>query len=500
MLWQVPDAALVGGAFLLDSRAKAEQTVIPAIVNSIMTAGFAEPGDMGGAQFVRDAGPLADGASFQSDDGAWWKLAVPNINARMFGAVGDGVTDDTIPFQDAIDYLENLGGGIIYGVDGLYSVTQLVTPVNPACINFYGSGRTSCLFTPREADTPFLVSDKTAPFTRSEGMVWKDFGVVCNEDGDHADPTHILIDTQGMAHCLFQDVAFFNNANGTGSAYALFYTSSDTQLTYLQRFSRMYFNSVSGPQFGLKTGSIDAPRNTNLIYCDDWWVNLVTNMTAAQDFSHATMFASTDSLIEGGGGGDIEYGIIPGNTGYIQGNWFELLNSDPVKFQNSMGSVVSAGVNVRSNYFSGYGGDIDIPDGCGNNQFNNNGGGNFTISPANAADNFISIQGPVCAEPVLTKVSGAAGVLTKVSADVFSKLTNTWKLVYTWAPTAANSVYGFAVTSQAGYVPRSMVTGVLDSPNGVPMVSEIGSALNAFLYTQNGTTNTVTITVLLSYN
>lgn len=104
MLYTIPDAALIGNVFSLASRAIGEVTNIPANVSTVQTGGYSVAGDGGGASFVRDAGPLADGASFQSDDGAWWLLVTDNANPLMFGAIGDGITNDTAHVQNMFDF------------------------------------------------------------------------------------------------------------------------------------------------------------------------------------------------------------------------------------------------------------------------------------------------------------------------------------------------------------------------------------------------------------
>ena len=44
------------------------------------------------------------------------------INVRDFGAVGDGVVDDTIAIQNAIDYAETVGGGTVLIPEGTYMI------------------------------------------------------------------------------------------------------------------------------------------------------------------------------------------------------------------------------------------------------------------------------------------------------------------------------------------------------------------------------------------
>lgn len=46
------------------------------------------------------------------------------INVKWFGAKGDGVTDDTVAIQKALDYVRDKGGGIIYFPDGKYMLYE----------------------------------------------------------------------------------------------------------------------------------------------------------------------------------------------------------------------------------------------------------------------------------------------------------------------------------------------------------------------------------------
>ena len=47
------------------------------------------------------------------------------VNVRQFGAIGDGVTDDTVAFQNAIAFAQQLGtNGIVYAPTGFYKITS----------------------------------------------------------------------------------------------------------------------------------------------------------------------------------------------------------------------------------------------------------------------------------------------------------------------------------------------------------------------------------------
>jgi len=57
-----------------------------------------------------------------------WRTVEGNLNhtvsVKDFGAVGDGVTDDTAAIQAAIDYIETLTGGEVYFPQGVYFISS----------------------------------------------------------------------------------------------------------------------------------------------------------------------------------------------------------------------------------------------------------------------------------------------------------------------------------------------------------------------------------------
>ena len=65
------------------------------------------------------------------------QLADIAINVKTFGAKGDGITDDTINFQTALDYLGVNGGGKLLIPEGVYIISHINLYSN---ITLYGSG------------------------------------------------------------------------------------------------------------------------------------------------------------------------------------------------------------------------------------------------------------------------------------------------------------------------------------------------------------------------
>jgi hypothetical protein len=94
-------------------RSTAAASAIPPAATAIRLHGYAAPGDGGAALYKRIAAPSpAKAWHFQSADGAWWALAEPVVDVMMFGAKGDGITNDAGAFAAAAEFFGGLGGHI----------------------------------------------------------------------------------------------------------------------------------------------------------------------------------------------------------------------------------------------------------------------------------------------------------------------------------------------------------------------------------------------------
>ena len=86
------------------------------------------------------------------------------INVRSYGAVGDGVTDDTDAIQAAIDYAYALGGGTVFFANGTYLVSKKRTYsclVTYAGIKLLGTGaRNSGLYSLAGGSTLLLAASQ----------------------------------------------------------------------------------------------------------------------------------------------------------------------------------------------------------------------------------------------------------------------------------------------------------------------------------------------------
>lgn len=97
---------------------------VPTAVTSLKTSGYATPGDLGGATFVRISTPTpAEAWHKQSSDGAWWQIAEAVLNPYMFGAAGDGVADDYPVLQALFDAASALSARVHIS-EGTYKLTS----------------------------------------------------------------------------------------------------------------------------------------------------------------------------------------------------------------------------------------------------------------------------------------------------------------------------------------------------------------------------------------
>lgn len=83
------------------------QNIVPA-VSYIRTNGYDTVGDDGGSLYERVASEPAHEAKFQTADGSWWSMAVTHVHPEMFGAKGDGVTDDSWPIDQAVGFASSI--------------------------------------------------------------------------------------------------------------------------------------------------------------------------------------------------------------------------------------------------------------------------------------------------------------------------------------------------------------------------------------------------------
>lgn len=69
------------------------------------------------------------------------------INAKWFGTVGDGVSNDVVILQSVVDYINSIGGGTMYLPEGTYLIQGLVGLKWKSKVSLLGDGESKTLFT-----------------------------------------------------------------------------------------------------------------------------------------------------------------------------------------------------------------------------------------------------------------------------------------------------------------------------------------------------------------
>lgn len=135
----VRENSVVGyGQAIYTTKTAAQSANIDATIKTVKTNGYYNDNDGGGAEYKRvDAEPssaekfrsldryLSDGTE-DTSNGGWWVLSSVIKNIKMFGAVGDGTTDDATALQNALD-----ANQIIFVPPGKYRTTATLL-VDPA--------------------------------------------------------------------------------------------------------------------------------------------------------------------------------------------------------------------------------------------------------------------------------------------------------------------------------------------------------------------------------
>ena len=196
----------------------------------IVVKNHSTAGDQGGGTFWRDDADTtsADNSGtivVDANSKRWKRInSENNVNAKWFGATGDGTTDDTSAIQAAIDYAATTNGGTVFLPEGSYLITGLSIP---AFVYLRGSGErgTRLLFNASSdaiavggtassvyyncgvTDLSIIMTDTAATGIRSKGVVGGEFSSLYIEGPIAASRTTAGIIIDGAnASSFFNDV------------------------------------------------------------------------------------------------------------------------------------------------------------------------------------------------------------------------------------------------------------------------------------------------------
>lgn len=141
-------------------------------------------------------------------------------NVRMYGALGDGTTDDTVACQAAITAMISAGGGQVYFPAGTYIVTGLTLRGNNVAIVGAGSPRTTIRRKSSSASSNVLeignlaLGNSAPPYTNLTVRGLTIDGNKANVSEPSSDMTDWGLSFTNCAYCKFSDIHAINCWNG----------------------------------------------------------------------------------------------------------------------------------------------------------------------------------------------------------------------------------------------------------------------------------------------
>lgn len=121
----LPAVEVLASLGVFPDRATAAAATIPTTLRTVglTIMGYYASGDSPATQWRYSASEPSHPGKFQSADGAWWELVTKNPIPEMFGAVGNGVADDTTAMSNFLLYVPGKTGFL----PGVYKITSSLT-------------------------------------------------------------------------------------------------------------------------------------------------------------------------------------------------------------------------------------------------------------------------------------------------------------------------------------------------------------------------------------
>ncbi|MEK4085144.1 glycosyl hydrolase family 28-related protein [Psychrobacillus sp. FSL K6-1415] len=192
-----------------------------------------------------DLSGLATKTELQTlDDEVSAQLEDMIINVKSFGAKGDGVTDDTIFIQNAINFVNSKDGGVVLIPKGNYVVSQILLYEN---VTLMGVGREITTLTAKSTQA-VLVKNADETIQR-RSIVIRDLGFYLPNDGVNLATTAIRI--TNISYSTIHNCRF--NAQGQANTIAIEVSGMNGLNSYYNEISN---NQILNHALGMKLHQI----------------------------------------------------------------------------------------------------------------------------------------------------------------------------------------------------------------------------------------------------
>lgn len=402
---------------------------------NIFVTGYYEAGDGGGGHYYLDALDTTSvdngGSVIVATDGGRWKLtSTGEISVKQFGAVGDGVADDTVAIQAAFNALSG-GNGALRFPTGVYNYTLLVFDsaiglrlIGDGAINTTVLRCTSVLAA--EGIKLRSTFDCTASFITFDhsDVGFTGYLVELNHKPASA------IDTQGMyfERCTFGSQGFNKyTAKGVNLDQSTLITFEGCKFVSLLRPLDGQNPAGGGYANGIRVLNCQFADNVGyaLNYLGEQWTIQDTNFQACHDGAQRIAFSTNvttwqqlvfinngvyDAVVVGPAYLNLGNG---GGLSVIGGMWGGRSDLGTSTFLDATGII--NGISVKASRFSLFT-NVYVASVSNQNGWDLSGGSRFVsctnilINPANVLSKSLDLNVPESSLGVLPVVSGAASI------------------------------------------------------------------------------------------
>jgi hypothetical protein len=300
-------------------------------------------------------------------------------DVKLYGAKGDGVTDDTTAINNALSALNTNGGGVLYFPKGTYIISSSITSYSK--ITWRGTGKNSIIKLNAFRIPIVLADDNILEFLTFDGN-----STSLGSDDQTVNSTINPIGSRILIHdCYFKNAVGSNMSSGNGIDviiknnifdgyvdHAIYFSSSSTRI--LIEGNIIHGNSVGGEAIKFRNGVTDAIVKNNI--ADS--VNAFINITADPN-------PNKNIIVVGNKASTVAHSFLLSRTGtflndnvIFDGNMFENIGSYTALSLKWSGKVGVVNIKIVNNTFKNYkdmgdySGDDDLTNYLENVDFLNN--------------------------------------------------------------------------------------------------------------------------------
>lgn len=216
---------------------------------------------------------------------AWLGKVQQIVSVKDFGAVGDGVADDTAAIQLTIDYVRSLtNGGTVYFPFGQYRITSTLDCFPDGDLIFRGDGYGSQIVVDFEGpDTIGLKgTHPSVPSTRGSSLVLVDLLILPHDDVTIAP---VLFEKRYASGVGFRNVQFFGYKNNTLVSMSGMFNCNFGPTSLWGGGYNVLWKDTTGVTFSISSAGTTLTSSVNHFGASDVGKSILVNCSRPQVFT-----------------------------------------------------------------------------------------------------------------------------------------------------------------------------------------------------------------------